>query len=64
MTRLARKVYGYFHHMYRVENNQLERYIKSLTKKPKTYANFHHCKLSDILKVLQFPRIDEDNKHR
>jgi hypothetical protein len=56
------KVLGYFQHMYRVENDQLKRYIESLTK-TKTYANFHHCKLSDIHKVLQFPRIDDDNKH-
>ena len=56
------RVLGYFQHMYRVENNQLKRYIESLTKKPKTYANFHHCQLSDILKILQDSlRIDDDN---
>ncbi len=55
------KVLGYFQHMYRVENNQLKRYIESLTK-TKTYANFHHCQLSDILKILQDSlRIDDDN---
>ena len=55
------KVLGYFQHMYKVENNQLKRYIESLTKKPKTYANFHHCQLSDILRSCNSHRIDEDN---
>ena len=55
------KVLGYFQHMYRVENDQLKRYIESLTK-TKTYANFHHCQLSDILKILQDSlRVNEDN---
>ena len=64
VTRLVRKVYGYFHHMYRVENNQLERYIESLTKKSKTYANFHFCWLSDILRSCNSQVIDEDNTNR
>ena len=57
------KVLGYFQHMYRVENDQLKRYIESLTK-TKTYANFHHCQLSDILRSCNSHRIDEDNKYR
>lgn len=49
---------GYFQHMYKVENDQLKRYIESLTKKPKTYAyaNFHSCWLSDILRSCNIPK--------
>ena len=64
VTRLEMKVYGYFHHMYRVENDQLKRYIESLTKKPKTYSNFHFCWLSDILRSCNSQVIDEDNINR